>query len=269
MERRALGRTGLQVPAVGMGTWQVFDVRGADGQDLVDRLVAESLEAGADLFDSSPMYGRSEQNLGRALEGRRDRAVVATKVWTQSAEEGRAQIERALEWFGGTVDVYQVHNLVAWREHLDTLERYRDDGKIGVLGATHYDEGAYEELAEVIRTGRIHQIQIPYNPHQRRAERTILPLAEEHGLGVLVMRPLGQGSLLEWPPDPGDLEPLREFGVTTWPQALLKWVLSDPRCTTAIPATSKPGRPTENAAAGDPPWFGPEERDLVVRLARG
>jgi aryl-alcohol dehydrogenase-like predicted oxidoreductase len=103
---------------------------------------------------------------------------------------------------------------------------------------------------------------------EREVEGTILPLADDLGIGVVVMRPFGQGALVRGGPDANELRPLEAFGVRTWPQALLKWILSDPRCHVAIPATSKRGRVRENAAAGDPPWFGPEERELVSNLAR-
>ena len=128
---------------------------------------------------------------------------------------------------------------------------------------------AFDELAGVMRTGRITAIQIPYNPHERDVERRILPLADELGLGVVVMRPFSAGSLTRRVPSPPQLAPLREFGVTSWAQALIKWILSDPRCHVAIPATSKPERVRENAAAGDPPWFGERERALVARLSAG
>jgi aryl-alcohol dehydrogenase-like predicted oxidoreductase len=108
---------------------------------------------------------------------------------------------------------------------------------------------------------------VPYNPHEREVEREILPLAEELGLGVVLMRPLGGGSLGRRSVGESELAPLREFGVRTWGQALIKWGLSDPRCTVSIPATSRPERARENAGAGRAPWFGPDERALVERLS--
>lgn len=267
MEHRELGHSGLRVHVVGMGTWQTFDVRGAAAEARARAIVAEALAAGANFFDSSPMYGEAERVLGAALGGRREQALVATKVWTQSEAEARAQIARALRFFDGRVDLYQVHNLVAWRERLAMLETLRDEGCVRAIGATHYSAAAFEELCQVMQTRRITAIQIPYNPLERDVECRVLPLAEELGLGVVVMRPFAGGSLMRRPPSEADLMPLRPFGVTTWAQALLKWILSDRRCHVAIPATSRPGRMAENAAAGDPPWLGPEERALIARLA--
>jgi diketogulonate reductase-like aldo/keto reductase len=193
--------------------------------------------------------------------------MVATKVWTSSDREAEEQAARALGWFGGFVDLYQVHNLVSWRQRLSQLERCREQGSVRAIGATHYSSAAFDELAIVMRTGRIEAIQVPYNPVERQVERTILPLAVELGLGVVIMRPFAEGSLLRRWPDPAALRPLESFGVRSWPQALLKWILSDPRCHVVIPATSKRGRITENAGAGHPPWFGEDERALVSRLA--
>ena len=250
-----------------MGTWQVFDVRGRKAEERVHAQVTEALSVGANLFDSSPMYGRSERVLGQALGERRDQAIVATKVWARSVRQGRDQIDRAMKYYAGSVDLYQIHNLVAWQDHLPVLERLRDERSVGVVGATHYSRAAFDELATVMRTGRIGAVQIPYNPQETDVEREILPLAEELGLGVVVMQPLGEGALMRRPPRQSELAPLRPFGVETWAQALIKWGLSDPRCHVSIPATSRPGRITENAKAGEPPWFGPEERELVARLA--
>jgi hypothetical protein len=118
-----------------------------------------------------------------------------------------------------------------------------------------------------MRTKRFETVQLPYNPHERESERELIPLAAELGMAVIVMRPFGEGSLLRRAPARRDLAPFREFGVETWPQALLKWIFSDERVTVAIPATSKPERMEENARAGEPPFFGPDERALVERLA--
>jgi aryl-alcohol dehydrogenase-like predicted oxidoreductase len=269
LEERPLGRTsGLTVPVVGMGTWQTLDVRGSGAEREVHEIVDAALEAGCRFVDSSPMYGEAERVLGEALGERRAEALVATKVWASDDTEAERQVQRALRWYGGRVDLYQVHNLVAWPERLTLLERERDRGTVVAIGATHYSPSSFGELARVMRSGRIAAIQVPYNPRERDVEREVLPLAEELGLGVVVMRPLGgDGGLVTRPPEDGDLEPLREFGVETWGQALLKWVLSDRRCHVAIPATSRPERVHENAAAGAPPWFDEDARALVARLA--
>jgi aryl-alcohol dehydrogenase-like predicted oxidoreductase len=268
IEQRPLGATsGLAVPVVGMGTWLTLDVRGDQAEDRAHQIVAAALDAGARFVDSSPMYGEAERVLGEGLGERRAEALVATKVWTSDDAEAERQVQRALGWYGGRVDLYQVHNLVEWQKRLTMLEGERDRGAVVAIGATHYSPSAFGELARVMRSGRISAIQIPYNPHEREVEREILPLAEELGLGVVVMRPMGGGGLVTRLPADAELEPLRDYGVTTWGQALLKWVLSDPRCHVAIPATSRPERVHENAAAGAPPWFDEEARALVARLA--
>ena len=267
MERRHLGKTGLEAGVVGMGTWRTFDVRGGkverDRALLVDRAVA----AGVDLFDSSPMYGEAERVLGQALTAARDRVIVATKVWSADDAVAARQIQTALAFFGGRVDLYQVHNLVALPRRLEMLDELKREGRIRAIGATHFSDTAIGQLQDVMKSGRIDTIQVPYNPIQRQVEGAVLPLAAELGMGVLIMRPFGEGALLRRHPGAADLAPLAEFGVTTWPQALLKWVLSDTRCHVAIPATSSVDHLEENLRAASPPWFGERERALVVRLA--
>jgi len=266
MEMRALGRSGLSVPVIGMGTWRTFDVSWPEAGERCRTIVSTALAGGARLFDTSPMYGRAERVLSRCLDGRRDESLVATKVWTPSAREGREQIAHALDWYGGRVDIFQVHNLVSWREHLPYLEELRERGQVGVVGATHYSHGALPELLRVMETGRIAQIQIPYNAADRVVEADILPAASERGIGVIVMQPLGVGALAARPPAAEALRPLERFGVHTWAQALLKWILSDTRVHCAIPATSSAQHMQENAAAGDPPWFDMAARDYVTEL---
>jgi diketogulonate reductase-like aldo/keto reductase len=256
MEERRLG------PVVGLGTWKTF---GGD-EALAREVVGAAIDAGVRCIDSSPMYGGAERSLGAALEGRRDDATVLTKIWTASPEEARAQYEAQLGWYGH-VHVEQVHNLVAWQEHLPWLEAERDAGRIGRIGVTHYSASAFDELERALRTGRFQTLQVPLNPRERTCERRLLPLAAELGVAVIVMEPLGSGSLLTRAPSAAELAPLRDHGVETWPQALLKWALSDERVDLVIPATKRPERARENAAAGAPPWFGQEERELVERLA--
>lgn len=268
MEHRTLGNTGLQVPVVGMGTWRTFDMRGDAALRNAHSIVDAALKVDANFFDSSPMYGAAEQVLGETLRGRREQVLVATKVWASTSREGKAQARRALHFFGGYIDLYQIHNLLDWREQLVMLEDLRGAGKVRAIGATHYSSPAFQDLRQVMQSGRISAIQIPYNPLEREVEHGILPLATDLGLGVVVMRPFAEGALMRRPPSRSDLAPLEPFGVTTWAQALLKWILSDSRCHVTIPATSHAEHMETNAAAGEPPWFGREERELVVRLAQ-
>jgi aryl-alcohol dehydrogenase-like predicted oxidoreductase len=250
MELRRFGRSGWSVPVIGLGTWQTFDV--GPGEEREAREVVDAVwESGTRFFDSSPMYGRAEAVLGRALVERRKEALIATKIWTASIPEGRRQFDDQLRFFGGHVDLEQVHNLVGWGAQLDWLEGERDAGRIGLIGATHYSPGAFDELETVMRTGRVDAIQVPYNPLERDAERRILPLAAELDLGVIAMRPLGGGSLV------------RRFD----PSELLKWTLSDERVHVAIPATSSVVHARANAAAGFGGWLSPEERQALAGSA--
>jgi aryl-alcohol dehydrogenase-like predicted oxidoreductase len=246
MEVRRLG------PVVGLGTWNTFGGDSALAREVVDA----ALDAGVRVFDSSPMYRGAEASLGAVLAGR---GTVATKIWAPSVEEGREQYARQREWFG-RVDIEQIHNLVSWRRHVEWLREEHP----GLLGVTHYSPSAFGELAEALRTELFDVVQLPYNPHERDVERELLPLAAELGVRVIVMRPLAEGALVRRRVDPAAL---RELGVETWPQALLKWALSDERVDVVIPATRQPERTRENARAGEPPWFTPEQRALVEELA--
>jgi diketogulonate reductase-like aldo/keto reductase len=253
MEERRFG------PVVGLGTWNTFAV----DSGLARGVVGAALDAGCRLFDSSPMYGGAESSLGAALADRRGEASVATKIWTPSVEEGREQYRRQCEWFG-RVEIEQVHNLVSWEEHLSWLEPERAAGRIDLLGVTHYAPSAFAELARALRTRSFQTVQVPLNPHERDCEREILPLAEELGLGVIVMRPLGEGALVR---RRVAADALAELGVGSWPEALLKWALSDPRVDVVIPGSGDADHVRANAAAGSPPWFDAEQRRLVENLA--
>lgn len=261
--RRRLGPGGPEVPVVGLGTWRTFDV-GPASQPVVDEIVAAAFEAGIRVVDSSPMYGAAEERLGRALEPYRAEALVATKVWTDSVADAREHLERQLGWFGGRIEVLQVHNLVAWREHLWWLEEEVAIGRIGRLGVTHYAPGAVGELEAALRTGRFATVQVPVNPAERHAEARILPLAADLAIGVIAMRPFGEGGLLRrlaGRPLPG---PVAAVGIASWPEALLRWTLADARVTVAIPATRSSSHARANAAAGEGPPLPPDVRDAIA-----
>jgi len=264
MERRPLGATGLDVTVIGMGTWQTYDVRRASA---VQAVTDAALGGGAAFFDSSPMYGAAERVLAETLGERRKQVVIATKVRAGSAREGREQIHRALDRYGGVVDVYQIHNLEAWRTHLPYLEELKAAGRIRAVGITHY-------ATWITSTGPVATIsamrpncEAPYNPREREVERELLPLAAERRLGVIPMRPPGQGGPVRAAPPARELGFLARHGLVTWAQALLNWGISDPRVTVTIPATRDARHAADNCAVGGARRFDGAARERVAALA--
>jgi len=191
---------------------------------------------------------------------------VPSKIRAGSLTEGRQQFERQCAWYG-RVDVEQVHNLVPWREHLPWLEAERARGLIGLLGVTHYQPTAFQEMAEALRTGRFDAVQLPYNPTERDCEQLLLPLAAELGVPVVVMRPLGVGALARRPTAAvraGAPGRVRRRDVAAGTAQMGAIGRADRRCHLR---DLEPEHARVNAAAGTPPWFGAEERELVARLA--
>jgi diketogulonate reductase-like aldo/keto reductase len=214
------------------------------------------------------MYRGAEAALAAALRDRREKAIVATKIWATTVAEGREQFARQLEWYGGRVDVEQVHNLVLWREQLEWLDAERDAGRIVRLGVTHYQASAAGALADALRTKRFDVLQVPYNPWERECEHELLPLASELGVAVIAMRPLG-GSGEDRRRRVELTEAQREeLAVETWAEALLRWALADARIDSVIPATSNPSRAIANARAGAGARFTADQRALVEQLAQ-
>lgn len=259
----------LQVPPIGMGTWKTFDVR-SDAEIAVRKeIITACLSDGVSFLDSSPMYGESESVVGVTTEGNRAQFQFATKVWCTGLSQGKAEIARSFERFRTDyIDVFQIHNLLDWEIHLPTLEGLKAEGKIGLIGITHYITASYPEMIRIMKSGRISTIQIPYNVLERTCEREILPLAEELGIGVIVMQPLGVGRLVTELNRQPDLSPLRAHGIQTWAQALLAWILADTRVSVLIPATSKPERIRENAAVGGLPSLPKELRTYIEKEAQ-
>ncbi len=249
------------VPVVGMGTSETLDI---DDLAAARRVVDAALDAGVRLFDSSPMYGKAERVLGECLTGRRDEAMVATKVWTADDAEAERQIDASLGFYGGRVELLQIHNMVAWSARLDQLEARRERGEVTLIGATHWKVDGFDDLEAAMRTGRVDTIQIPYNPVERDVELRILPLAAELGIGVLIMRPFAKAALLRTQVSADQLAPLAELGITSAAQALLAWGLSHAAITAAIPATSRPERAVHNAGDGASAALDQRQRDTIA-----
>ena len=259
----------LEVPPIGMGTWKTFDARSKAEIAIRKKIIAACLSEGVAFLDSSPMYGKSESVVGVTTEGKREQFQFATKVWCTGLSHGKAEIARSFERFRTDyIDVFQIHNLLDWQTHLPTLEGLKAEGKIGLIGITHYMTASYPEMIQIMKGGRISTIQIPYNVLERTCEQEILPLAEELGIGVIVMQPLGVGRLVTGLRREPDLAPLRAHGIETWAQALLAWILADMRISVVIPATSKPERIRENAVVGGLPALPQELRMYIEQEAQ-
>lgn len=254
MLTRPIPSSGVAVPVIGVGTWRGFDV-GADkaARTQLTGVLQALFAAGGSVIDSSPMYGSSEEVAGDLLAGlgAHDRAFVATKVWIEGRREGIAQMEASMRKLRDTrIELMQIHNLLDWRTHLDTLRAWKRDGRIQHLGITHYRDDAHDDLEAVIRAEAIDAVQVNYAIDNRAAEARLLPLAADRGVAVLVNLPFGGGGLLKRL----QARPLPawagEIGCRTWAQVLLKYVISHPAVTCAIPGTSRPDHMRDNAEAG-------------------
>ena len=248
--------TGEPVPAVGLGSWITFNV-GADPMLRAEcrAVLAAFFEEGGGMVDSSPMYGSSQDVIGAAFEtlGRPAGLFSADKVWTHAADAPAQIAETARRWGVERFDLLQVHNLIDWERNLDLLQSMKEAGALRYTGVTTSHGRRHGELEEVMRRRRPDFVQLTYNIVDREAERRLLPLAQERGIAVICNRPFRRGRL----PDRLVRRPLpgwvADIGVSAWPQFLLKFILSHPAVTTAIPATRRVDHLVENKAAA----FGP------------
>ena len=254
LRTRPIPATGEALPVIGCGTYVGFDV--APGSAEYQRLpgVLQALfGAGGAVIDSSPMYGRAETVTGELLAaaGSHGKAFLATKVWTHGRAEGIRQMEESLRRLRvERLDLMQIHNLLDWQTHLATLRDWKAAGRVRYLGVTHYTAGAYDALEAVMRAEPLDFVQINYSADEREAERRILPLAAERGMAVIINRPFGGGGLLRRLRDRPLPAWATDIGATSWAQVLLKFVLSHPAVTCAIPGTSRPEHMADNALAG-------------------
>lgn len=254
---RVIPSTGERIPAVGLGSWITFNV----GNDPVllnscTDVMAAFFRAGGKMIDSSPMYGSSQDTIGYGLEklGRTDSVFSAEKVWTGDPAEGHEQIAQSRsEWGVASFDLMQVHNLVAWEAHLDRLQQRKANGDLRYVGITTSHGRRHGEFERIMVNHDLDFVQLTYNPVDREADERLLPLAREREIAVIVNRPFRGGPLVKdiaGTPLPGFAS---DLGVTSWAQLILKFILSHPAVTCAIPATTQPRHLVENMqAASDP-----------------
>jgi aryl-alcohol dehydrogenase-like predicted oxidoreductase len=257
--KRPIPSSGEQLPVIGLGSWQVFDVGpGTEERQPLEEVLARFVALGGRVVDSSPMYGRAEQVIGdiAAKLGIHSSLFLATKVWTTGKEEGIASMERSLARLQTKkLDLIQVHNLVDARTHLATLRSWKEQDRLRYIGITHYTSSGYPEVIRLLRAEKVDFLQINYSLGERAAEQEILPLAHDRGVAVLANRPFGGGDLFSRVRRKPLPEWAAEFDCRSWAQFLLKWIVAHPAVTCAIPATGNVRHLEDNlqAAVGSLP----------------
>jgi len=250
--KRTIPGTKESLPAVGVGTWQTFDV-GASDYDPLKEVLKTLVEKGGSVVDSSPMYGKSEEVVGK-LSGElklNDKLFVATKVWTSRESSGIQQMNNSFSLFQRKqIDLMQIHNLVDWQVHLKTLRKWKEEGKIRYIGLTHYTDSSHDTLVSIIKKNPVDFVQVNYNLLDHHAEESLLPAARDLNVGILVNRPFEEGALFNRVKGKSLPAWASEFDCTSWGQFFLKYILSHPAVTCVIPGTSKVKHLLDNLGAG-------------------
>lgn len=254
---RAIPSSGERLPVIGLGSWITFNV-GNDprGRAASIAVMRDFFRAGGRMVDSSPMYGSSQGVIGEGLKvlEAKDKVFAAEKVWTSSGRGGPQQIEATRRHWGvEKFDLLQVHNLLGWEAHLETLRAMKAEGRLRYIGITTSEGRRHDEIERILRNQSIDFVQISYNVLDREIEQRILPLARERKIGVIVNRPFRQGDLIQ----AVERHPLpswaAEIDAKNWAQLLLKFIIAEPGVTCVIPATTRTEHLAENMAAGHGP----------------
>ena len=251
---RAIPSTGEKLPLIGVGTWQTFDVGAEPAARAPLREVLKLLNR--NVIDSSPMYGTSESVAGDLMAelGMRDKLFVATKVWTNGRDAGIRQMETSFKRLRvERMDLMQVHNLQDIETHTRTLREWKERKRVRYIGITHYSSHAYAEVERLLKTGQYDFLQINYSLGERDSEKRILPLAREKNVAVIANRPFAEGALFRQSKGKALPPWAAELGIASWAQYFLKWIVSHPAITCAIPGTGKPEHMKDNLGAGAGP----------------
>jgi len=245
--------TGEAIPVIGLGTWQAFDVGADDAARKPLREVLEAFaQAGGRIVDSSPMYGAAESVVGDLVAGLglRKRLFIATKVWTSGRAEGLSQMESSFKRLRvERMDLMQVHNLLDVETHTRTLQEMKRQQRLRYIGITHYSASAHAEVERWLKTGQYDFLQINYSLGEPQAERRLLPLALEKKVAVIANRPFAEGALFRRVKGKALPAWSAELGIQSWAQYFLKWIVSHPAVTCAIPGTGNPKHMADNLAA--------------------
>jgi diketogulonate reductase-like aldo/keto reductase len=254
MLQRAIPSSGEKLPAIGLGTWQSFDVGTSPGdRQPLEEVLQAFVRLGGRVIDSSPMYGRAEGVVGDLAAKLRlhDRLFLATKVWTTGREAGVKSMERSFDLMKAKrMDLMQVHNLVDVQTHLATLRDWKQQGRVRYIGITHYTASSHDEVARVLEREKVDFVQINYSVGEREADARVLPVAQERGVAVIVNRPFGGGNLFSRVRGKPLPDFAAEIGCASWAQLFLKWIVAHPAVTCAIPATSKLRHLEDNMRGG-------------------
>ena len=256
VERR-IPKTGEAIPAIGLGTWQVFDVAGnAAEMAQAKETLKVFIELGGRVVDSSPMYGSSESVTGQLASelGVRAKLFVATKVWTSGKQAGIRQMEDSMKKLRGErLDLMQVHNLQDTDTHLATLRDWKAAGRVRYVGVTHYHSGAHADLERFVKRGDIDFIQVNYSLAEPEANRRLLQAATDSRIAVIVNRPFAEGAMFRQVKGKPLPDWAKDIGCASWAQFFLKWILANPAVTCAIPATRNPAHMADNMGAASGP----------------
>ena len=269
MLTRPIPKSGEQLPVIGLGTWQTFDVGANEAaRSRLGEVLGAFVALGGKVIDSSPMYGSAEEVVGdlTAEGGLREQLFVATKVWTTGRAKGIAEMEDSLRKLrADPVDLMQVHNVVDVATHLRTLAEWKMDGRVRYAGITHYTASAQAKVAKLLQShASIDFVQINYSVAEREAEDRVFPVARDRGVAVIVNRPFAEGGLLRRLASRPLPDFAAEIGCTSWAQLLLKFVVSHPAVTCVIPATSDVAHLRENMKAGEGAMPDEEMRGRIV-----
>lgn len=266
---RTIPSTREPLPAVGLGTWRTFDINNSlESLDPLKKVLQHLHAKGGKVLDSSPMYGRSESVAGQvSFETKlNDNLFIATKVWTSGKENGIRQMHESLKLLQrDKIDLMQIHNLVDWQTHIKTLRAWKEEGKIRYIGITHYLDSMHDTMIEILGKEKIDFIQVNYNLSDRHADERLLPFAQDKGVAVIINRPFQEGALFNSINQKSLPLWADEFNCHNWAQFFLKFILSHPAVTCAIPATSQPTHMLENIGAAYGKLPTQKQRQQMIR----